>query len=71
MDTDGYALSNVFLTWLVDDGLTVAAGVENLLDEEYVDHLSGFNRVINSVVPQGSRMFGQGRNFFGRLQYQW
>lgn len=69
--TDGYALSNVYLSWLLDSGMTVSAGIENALDEGYTDHLTGFNRVTNSVVPQGSRMFGQGRNFFGRLQYQW
>jgi iron complex outermembrane receptor protein len=55
----------------MDDNLVISAGAENMFDVEYVDHLTGFNRVINSVVPQGSRMFGQGRNIFGRLQYQW
>ena len=68
--TDGYALTNVFLTWLVDSSWTISAGAENLLDENYIDHLTGFNRVLNSNVPRGSRMFGYGRNFFGRVQYQ-
>jgi len=70
-ETEGYTLTNVFLTWLVHDSFTVSAGVENAFDEDYVDHLTGFNRVLDSIVPQGSRMFGQGRNFFGRLQYRW
>jgi len=69
--TGGYSLTNVYLTWLMGDNLTIAAGAENLFDRDYVDHLTGFNRVTNSIVPQGSRMFGQGQNFFGRLQYEW
>ncbi len=69
--TEGYALSNVYINWLLNSELTVALGVENVFDKGYVDHLTGFNRVINSVVPQGSRMFGQGRHFFGRLQFEW
>ncbi len=69
--TEGYELTNVFLGWAMDNGLSFSAGVENLFDEEYTDHLTGFNRVLNSVVPQGSRMIGQGRNLFGRLQYRW
>ncbi|MBO6659001.1 MAG: TonB-dependent receptor [Pseudomonadales bacterium] len=68
--TDGYALTNFYLSWVAQDGFTVSVGAENLFDESYVDHVTGFNRVIGSVVPQGSRMFGQGRNFFGRLQYR-
>lgn len=69
--TDGYNLTNVYLDWLTDRGFTFTLGAENLFDTDYVDHLTGFNRVLNSVVPQGSRMYGQGINLFGRVQYQW
>lgn len=71
MATEGYELTNVFLGWRVDTNFSFAAGVENLFDNEYIDHLTGFNRVLNSVVPQGSRMVGPGRNLFGRIQYRW
>lgn len=71
VDTDGYALTNVFLSWFLNDGLTVSTGAENLFDKDYTDHLTGFNRVLSSNVPLGNRMFGKGRNLFGRLQYRW
>lgn len=71
VSTGGYSLTNLYLSWLMNDNLTISAGAENMFDVDYVDHLTGFNRVINSIVPQGSRMYGQGRNFFARLQYQW
>ena len=64
-------LSNVFLTWTMNDNWILTAGAENLLDEDYVDHLTGFNRVMGSNVPRGNRLFGPGRNFFARFQYQW
>ncbi|NKB33642.1 MAG: TonB-dependent receptor [Pseudomonadales bacterium] len=69
--TEGHALTNVYLTWVLDNNWIVSAGAENLFDEDYIDHLSGFNRVLMSTVPRGSRMFGHGRNFFGRVQYEW
>ncbi len=69
--TDNYELTNAFLSWAASDEITWSAGVENIFDEEYTDHLTGFNRVLGSVVPQGSRMIGQGRNIFARLQYRW
>lgn len=69
--TDSYNLTNVFLSWIISDDMTISTGAENLFDEDYIDHLTGFNRVLNSRVPLGSRMFGPGRNLFGRVQYQW
>lgn len=69
--TDSYELTNVYLDWFLNDQLTFTAGAENLFDEDYTDHLTGFNRVIGSEVPVGSRMLGQGVNLFGRVQYKW
>lgn len=71
VETDSYALTNVNVSWFVNDNLTVSAGAENLFDEDYIDHLTGFNRVIGSNVPRGSRLFGVGRNLFARMQYNW
>ena len=69
--TKSHMLSNVFLTWTMNDNWILTVGAENLLDEDYVDHLTGFNRVMGSNVPRGNRLFGPGRNFFARFQYQW
>ena len=69
--TDGYNLTNVYLNWLTGRGITFTLGAENLFDADYVNHLTGFNRVASGVVPIGSRMYGQGVNLFGRVQFQW
>ena len=70
-ETPGYGRTNLFVDYFVNSNLSLTAGVENLWDREYTDHLTGFNRVINSDVAVGQRLPGQGRNVFGRLQYQW
>jgi len=47
----------------------LAAGVENVFDKNYQDHLGGYNRVTNSDVEQGERLPGYGRNLFARVLY--
>ena len=69
--TDGYALTNLFIDWYVRDGFSISFGAENLWNKHYIDHTTGFNRVQAGAIPQGSRLYGQGRNLFGRLQYNW
>ena len=70
-ETPGYGLTHVFVDYTINRNLSLKAGLENLWDREYTDHLTGFNRVIDSEVPVGERLPGQGRNFFARLQYHW
>ena len=69
--TAGYKLTNVYLNWLTDQGISFTVGAENLFNTDYIDHLAGFNRVLSSTAPRGSRMYGRGINLFGRVQFQW
>lgn len=48
-------------------GITLSAGVENLLDNGYRPHLNGINRVSGSDVPIGVRIPGDGVNAFVQL----
>lgn len=65
--SNGYVVVNAFGSWTASKGVRISAGVENLLDESYQDHLSGYNRVSGSDVPLGSRVPGAGRGVFIRL----
>lgn len=65
--TGGYAVFNFHGEWRIRDGLRLAAGVENLLDRRYSDHLSGYNQIAHSDVPVGARLPGLGRSVFVRL----
>lgn len=67
--TDGYSLVN--LSGLIDFGMgaELRVGVENLLDEEYFDHLAAYNRAFNPDIATRARMPGLGRNVYGRLMW--
>ncbi len=64
--TPGYGLINLYgqYTPASASNLSIQAGVENLLDKEYTDHLNGFNRVADNGVDVGERLPGPGINAF-------
>ena len=65
--TDGYAVLSLYGEWDVRDGATLSAGVENLLDAVFQDHLAGYNRNGFGDAPVGARIPGAGRGVFVRL----
>jgi iron complex outermembrane receptor protein len=69
--TPSYALMNLFVEWQPWRGLDLTAGIDNVLDAFYQDHLAGTNRVRESAVPVGVRLPGAGRNFFARIGWSW
>ena len=66
-ETPGYVTFNLYGDWEVMDGVCLSAGVENLLDHVYRDHLSGYNRNGYGDVSLGTRLPGAGRGVFLRL----
>ncbi len=70
-ETPGYGLLNLYGQWLPKDGIKLIAGIDNVLNKKYADHLSGFNRVSGSDVVEGVRLPGPGRNAFLRVRYDW
>ena len=69
--TAGYALLNLYTQYNMDSGVSFQAGIENVLDKRYTNHLSGFNRNTAGNIPQGQRLIGPGRNLFATLNYRW
>ncbi len=65
--TDGHVSLSAYGDWDIREGVTLSAGVENLLDEVYEDHLAGYNRNGFGDVPIGERLPGAGRGAFLRL----
>lgn len=65
--TPGYVVFNFFGMWEMGQGVRLSAGVENVFDQVYRDHLSGYNRNAGSDVAPGSRVPGAGRGAFVRL----
>jgi iron complex outermembrane receptor protein len=69
--TYGYVLGNLRAWWQVSERLRVSAGVDNVADVRYADHLAGLNRVRgNPGLPTGARLPGYGRNAFARLDLE-
>jgi iron complex outermembrane receptor protein len=65
--TDGYVVLSAYGDWEIREGVRLAAGIENLLDHVYQDHLAGYNRNGFGDVPVGERIPGAGRGVFVRL----
>ncbi|MEA1942458.1 MAG: TonB-dependent receptor [Pseudomonadota bacterium] len=65
--TDGYAVFGANLDWYARDNVLVTLGVENVFDETYERHLSGYNRVAGGDVAVGDRLPGQGRGAYARI----
>ncbi len=62
--TSGYGLLNFYGQYDVLENVSINTGVENILDKNYVDHLTGYNRNGDSDIPVGDRLPGRGRNLF-------
>lgn len=70
--TSGYALYNLRTEYAHPSlDFTLSAGVENLTDRMYVDHMNGFNRVSGGELEVGERLPGPGRNVYVRLNWEW
>ncbi|MEO1039825.1 MAG: TonB-dependent receptor [Pseudomonadota bacterium] len=65
--TPGHVLINLFARAELNDAVRVSAGVENLLDHRYREHLSGFNRNSGLGVDLGERIPGPGAGVWLRL----
>ncbi|MEH6567577.1 MAG: TonB-dependent receptor [Halioglobus sp.] len=68
-ETAGYGLVNMRGSWQALEALQLAAGVDNLFDQGYKNHLGGYNRAANPDVSKGERLPGYGRNVFVRVSY--
>lgn len=68
-ETAGYGLLNVSASWQATANLQLAAGVDNVLDKVYQDHLAGYNRAQNPDIALRERLYGTGTNVFARLSY--
>jgi len=68
-ETAGYSVVNADLNYELTNELVLKAGVDNLLNREYKNHLGGYNRVKNSETALMSRLPSQGRTLWAELNY--
>lgn len=65
--TGGHSIINAYGTWHASGNVQVSAGVENLFNAEYLEHLSGYNRNGGSDIALGARLPATGRGVFIKL----
>ena len=68
-ESSSYGLINLNATWYATKNLQLAAGVDNVLDKRYEDHLGGYNRAVNPDIALGARLPSYGANIFARVMY--
>ncbi|MES2000082.1 MAG: TonB-dependent receptor [Pseudomonadota bacterium] len=69
LPTSGYGVVNLRTRWQASKALRLTAGVENLFDKTYYDHLGGINRVALSSVAIGGQLPGMGRSLYVGMEY--
>jgi iron complex outermembrane recepter protein len=67
--TAGYATVNLRTRYHVRQNFNVSAGIENLFNKYYADHLGGINRVTGSDVAVGQHIPGAGRFGYVAMDY--
>ena len=65
----GYGLLHLRADWQLSSGLSLNAGIQNLSDKRYTDHLAGYNRTMNSDVAVGDRLWSAGRSLNLGMNY--
>lgn len=70
-ETAGWGILNLRAAVQINNTFNLGAGVENLTDKVYRDHLGGYNRVRDSDIPMGARIVSMGRNFYLKLNATW
>ncbi len=68
-ESAGYATVNLRTRYQVQQNFNVSAGIENLFDKYYADHLGGINRVAGSDVAVGQHIPGAGRFGYVAVDY--
>ena len=70
-ETGGYGLINLSGEYRLGRDTRVLAGIDNLLDRSYREHLNGYNRAVNPDIALGERLPGAGRNLYVSLSHAW
>ncbi|MDP6980234.1 MAG: TonB-dependent receptor [Myxococcota bacterium] len=64
--SDSWGILNIYGSWEPMEWLGLTAGVNNVTDNDYHDHLAGISRVSSSGVDAGDAIPAPGVSFFAR-----
>jgi iron complex outermembrane receptor protein len=70
--TSGYGLINLSGSYSPNSQMKINAGINNLFNRSYQDHLAGYNRNNTSAdIAVGERLYGLGRSAYVNLSLSW
>ena len=70
--TGGYALFNLSANFQPTQNMLLSAGINNVFDRGYENHLGGYNRISNNPdLAQGDRIPGMGRSAYVNVNLSW
>lgn len=70
--TGGYALFNLSGSYQPAQQITLSAGINNLFDRGYENHLGGYNRISDNLdIAKGDRLPGLGRSAYVGVDINW
>jgi iron complex outermembrane receptor protein len=71
-ETSGYTLFNLLASYSATQQVKLNAGINNLFDRSYQDHLAGYNRNNTATdVAVGERLYGLGRSAYVNVSLSW
>ncbi|MBL4607156.1 MAG: TonB-dependent receptor [Pseudomonadales bacterium] len=70
-ETAGYGLVNLKGSYRPKHNIELMAGIENVMDKDYAQHLAGYSRVDVGEISKGDRLPGKGRNLFITAALEW
>lgn len=68
-ESAGYGVINVDFQYYLDNQVTLRAGVDNIFDNEYRNHLGGYNRVKGSDIAVMNRLPAEGMSAWAEVSY--
>ena len=71
LESSGYGIVNLTGQYAVSANIDISAGIGNVFDKRYQDHLAGYNRNGGSDILLGDRLPGAGRNTWLAVTVNW
>ena len=67
--TAGYALLSLDVQYFFNGELSLRAGIDNLLNREYQNHLGGYNRIEETEILAMFRLPSEGLSAWAEITY--
>ncbi|MFT5758667.1 MAG: iron complex outermembrane receptor protein [Alteromonadaceae bacterium] len=68
-ESAGYGIVNLDIQYFINTDVTIRAGIDNVFDKEYQNHLGGYNRVKGSDIAVMARLPATGLSAWAELTY--